>query len=90
MIGGGACSALACFSAIRYYQSYRNERALQAAAQFSAMTAALQAQRSAPRSRQIADGLIKDFPSSPYADQAQLTLARLDVDDGQLAKRSRP
>jgi predicted negative regulator of RcsB-dependent stress response len=58
---------------------------LKAAAQFSAMTGALQA-NDQTRSRQIADALIKDYASSPYADQAQLTLARLDVDDGQLDK----
>jgi predicted negative regulator of RcsB-dependent stress response len=67
----------------RYIDHSRNERALRAAAQFSDMTAALEhADRS--RSRQIADGLIKDYPGSPYADQARLTLARLSVDDGQL------
>ena len=62
---------------------------MKAAAQFSAMTAALQTNEP-PKSRQIADGLIKDYASSPYADQAQLTLARLDVDDGQLDKAIAP
>jgi predicted negative regulator of RcsB-dependent stress response len=32
----------------------------------------------------VADGIIKKFPTSPYADQARLTLARLSLDDGQL------
>ncbi len=32
------------------------------------------------KARQIADGLIKTYPSSPYADQAQLMLARLAID----------
>jgi predicted negative regulator of RcsB-dependent stress response len=41
-------------------------------------------------SRQIADGLVKDFPTSPYADQAQLVIARLYVDEGQLAKAIAP
>ena len=66
-----------------------NERALKAAAQFSALTTALQANDQA-KSRQIADGLIKDYASSPYADQAQLTLARLDVDEGQFDKAVAP
>jgi predicted negative regulator of RcsB-dependent stress response len=78
---GGVLVGAAVFFGIRYFESYTNERALQAAAQFGAMTAALQANDHA-KSRQIADGLIKDYASSPYADQAQLTLARLDVDDG--------
>ena len=80
---GGALVGLAVFFGMRYFTSYTNERALRAAAEFGAMTAALQANEHA-KSRQIADALIKDFASSPYADQAQLTLARLDVDDGQL------
>jgi predicted negative regulator of RcsB-dependent stress response len=82
---GGVLVGAALFFGFRYFQSYTNERAFKAAAQFSAMTAALQAKDSA-KSRQIADGLIKDYASSPYADQAQLTLARLDVDEGQLGK----
>jgi predicted negative regulator of RcsB-dependent stress response len=78
---GGVLVGAAVFFGIRYFESYTNERALKAAAQFGAMTAALQANDHA-KSRQIADGLIKDYARSPYADQAQLTLARLDVDDG--------
>ena len=86
---GGVLIGAALFFGFRYFQSYTNERALKAAAQFSALTAALQANDHA-KSRQIADGLIKDYASSPYADQAQLTLARLDVDDGQLDQAIAP
>src|ERR1700722_20095777 len=85
----GVLVGAALFFGIRYFQSYTNERAFKAAAQFSAMTAALQANDST-KSRQIADGLIKDFASSPYADQAQLTVARLDVDEGQQSKAIAP
>jgi predicted negative regulator of RcsB-dependent stress response len=53
------------------------------------MTAALQANDHS-KSRQVAAGLIKDYASSPYADQAQLTLARLDVDDGRLDQAIAP
>jgi predicted negative regulator of RcsB-dependent stress response len=86
---GGVLVGAALFFGIRYYQSYTNERALRAAAQFSAMAAALQANDHA-KSRQIADDLIKDYARSPYADQAELALARLDVDDGQLDKAIAP
>lgn len=86
---GGVLIGAALFFGIRYYQSYTNERALKAASQFSAMAAALQANDHA-KSRQIADDLIKDYPRSPYADQAELALARLDVDDGQLDKAVAP
>jgi predicted negative regulator of RcsB-dependent stress response len=86
---GGMLVGAAVFFGMRYYQSYTNERAFKAAAQFSAMTAALQTDDRA-KSRQIADGIIKDYASSPYADQAQLTLARLDVDEGQMDKAAAP
>jgi predicted negative regulator of RcsB-dependent stress response len=86
---GGVLVGAALFFGFRYYQTYTNERALKAAAQFSALTAALEA-NDHTKSRQIADGLIKDYASSPYADQAQLTLARLDVDEGQLDKAVAP
>lgn len=86
---GGVLVGAAVFFGVRYFQNYLNERAYKAAAQFSAMTAALQANDHS-KSRQIADGLIKDYASSPYADQAQLILARLDVDDGQLDKAIAP
>ena len=86
---GGVLVGAAVFFGMRYYQSYTNERAFKAAAQFSAMTAALQGNDHA-KSRQIADGIIKDYASSPYADQAQLTLARLDVDEGQMDKAAAP
>ncbi len=86
---GGVLVGAAAFFGFRYFQNYTNERAYKAAAEFSALTAALR-QNDHAKSREIADQLIKDFASSPYADQAQLTLARLDVDDGQLDKAVAP
>jgi predicted negative regulator of RcsB-dependent stress response len=86
---GGVLVGAAVFFGMRYYQSYTNERAFKAAAQFSAMTAALQGNDRA-KSRQIADGLIHDYTNSPYADQARLTLARLDVDEGQMDQAAAP
>jgi predicted negative regulator of RcsB-dependent stress response len=49
------------------------------------MTAALET-NDAARSRQIAEGLIKDYPTSPYADQAQLMLGRIELGDGHADK----
>jgi predicted negative regulator of RcsB-dependent stress response len=74
---------------LRLYDNHRNERALQAAAQFGDMASALQHDDRA-KTRRIADGLIKDYPTSPYADQAKLILARLYVDEGQVAKAVAP
>src|ERR1700688_4466759 len=86
---GGVLVGAAVFFGVRYFQNYTNERAYKAAAEFSSLTAALRLNDHA-KSRQIADGLVKDYASSPYADQAQLTVARLDVDDGQLDKAIAP
>lgn len=83
VVGGVVLGAALVFG-YRFYDSNRNGRALRAAAQFDVMAAALEA-NDAAKSRQLADGIIKDFPASPYADQAQLVIARLYVDDGRLA-----
>jgi len=88
-IVGAVVIGLAFVSGLRYYNNHRNERALQAAAQFGDMASALQHNDRA-RAQQIAGGLIKDFPNSPYADQAKLTLARLYVDEGQDASAIPP
>ena len=88
VVGGVALGAALIFG-YRYYDTYQNDRALRAAAQFDDMAAALQ-RNDAGKSHQIADGLIKDFPTSPYADQAQMVLARLAVDGGQLANAVAP
>jgi predicted negative regulator of RcsB-dependent stress response len=86
---GGVLVGAGVFFGIRYFQNYTNERAYKAAAEFGILTASLQANDHA-RVRQIADALIKDYASSPYADQAQLTLARLGVDDGHLESSIAP
>ena len=86
---GAVVLGLAFVFGFRYYEGYRNERAMQAASRFNNMTAALQHNDRA-QARQIADGLIKDYPTSPYADQAKMTLARLAVDDGQDANAIPP
>ena len=73
----------------RHYQGHLDQRALAAAAQFEGMASAVQRNDQA-KARQIADGLIKDFPGSPYADQAQLALAGLYVDQGEDANAVAP
>ena len=78
---GGAVIGTALFLGYHYYSSYENGRALKAAAQFTELSAALQADDH-PKSRRLAEGLIDDYARTPYADQAQLALARLAIDDG--------
>jgi len=86
---GGVVLGAALIFGYRYYESYRNERALGAAARFEEMTSALAVNDQA-RLRQAADGLIKEYPTSPYADQAQLVLARLAVDSDKAADAIAP
>jgi predicted negative regulator of RcsB-dependent stress response len=86
---GGVVLGVGGWFGIQYYRSHQNALAMHAAEQFTQMTAALQ-MNDPQKSLQIADGLIKNFPSSPYADQAQLTIARIDVDSGKPADAVAP
>jgi predicted negative regulator of RcsB-dependent stress response len=86
---GGVLVGAAVFFGIQYFHKYTNDRGLKAAAEFSAMTTALQT-NDHEKSRRIAEGLIKEHSNTPYADQAQLTLARIDVDENQLDKAIAP
>jgi predicted negative regulator of RcsB-dependent stress response len=73
----------------RYYQNYQNEQGLKAAAQFAQLSASLQG-NDAAKARQAANDLIQDYPSSPYADQAKLVLARVAVEANQDANAVGP
>ena len=88
MVGGVVLGAALLFG-WRQYQSHGNEIALRASMAFGEMTTALE-HDDRNKSRQVADGIIKDYPESPYADQARLVIARLAVDDGQPAKALDP
>lgn len=81
---GGIVVGAALLFGWRYYDNYRNERALAAAAQFGDMTAALD-RGDRDQARHFADALIKDYASTPYADQARLAIARLAVEANDLA-----
>jgi predicted negative regulator of RcsB-dependent stress response len=86
---GGAIVGAALFFGIRYYGSFHDERNLKAAAQFDALSTALQT-NDPNKPRQIAEALIKDYSSTPYADQAKLAIARLDVEEGKRDRALEP
>jgi predicted negative regulator of RcsB-dependent stress response len=88
-VAGGVVLGAALIFGYRYYEGYVNDRALRAAARFEELTSAL-ARDDRGKVRQAADGLIKEYPTSPYADQAQLVLARLSVDSGKPAEAIAP
>src|SRR5579862_2136457 len=73
----------------RYYRGHEEQRALNASTAFSDMSAALQS-NDRNKARQLAEALIKNYPKSPYADQAQLAVARLYVDEGEDANAIAP
>jgi predicted negative regulator of RcsB-dependent stress response len=86
---GGVVLGVALLLGWRYYQGVQNTQALAAAGKFGEMTTAIQA-NDAAKARTLADGIIKDFRGSPYADQAQLALAGLAVDGGKSADAVAP
>ena len=88
-VAGGIALGFALIFGYRYYDGYRNERALRAAAQFADMAAAVE-HNDAAKARQLGAGLIQTYPTSPYADQAQLALARLSIDAGKPADAVAP
>ncbi|HMK85423.1 MAG TPA: tetratricopeptide repeat protein [Steroidobacteraceae bacterium] len=79
---GAVALGLAFVAGYRYYHHHIDERAMKAAAQFHDLTSAV-SQNDPARALLIADALIKNYAGSPYADQAQLMIARLSLDQGQ-------
>ena len=88
LVGLLAAAAIGVFG-WRYYDSHRNEQALMAAAKFNALNTALDKNDRAA-ARNIADDLKKSYADTPYADQADLMMARMAVDAGELANAVDP
>ena len=91
MILGGVVLGVGGWFGFQSYRSHQNALAMQAAAeQFTQMTFAMQAD-DRNKSRQIVPtGSSRTTPSSPYADQAQLAIARMSVEDGHSADAVAP
>jgi predicted negative regulator of RcsB-dependent stress response len=68
----------------RYYESSTEARDLKASVEFAAMTAAID-KNDRPGALRIAERITHDYSRTPYADQAELTLARLYLDQSQPA-----
>jgi predicted negative regulator of RcsB-dependent stress response len=86
---GGVVLGVALLLGWRYYQGAQNTEALAASGKFNEMTGAMQA-GDFTKSRSLAEGIIKDYPKSAYADQAQLALAGIAVDSGKSADAVAP
>src|SRR5579871_152737 len=86
---GAVAVGLLCMSGYRYYENHRTQKSIAASAEFTQMTSAL-SMEDRSNARRLADSLIKQYPDSPYADQAKLVLARLAVDEGKDDEASVP
>ena len=68
-----------------YWQSRQEQRYVSAASRYGALVEAF-GRNNFDGGIKLADELIKDFPSSGYADQANLAVARYQVEHGDLDK----
>lgn len=82
---GGVVVALAILAGWNWWKDRQDRRGVEASARYEQMTDALQ-KNDPTRAKAIAAELAKDFPDSPYVDQAHLFEARLAVEANDLAK----
>ena len=69
----------------RWWQSEQSEKSLAAEARFTAMLEAL-TQNNRAEGLKIGGEIATDYRGTPYADQAALVLARMDVEGGDFAQ----
>jgi predicted negative regulator of RcsB-dependent stress response len=84
-IVGGVLIALAGLAAWNWWQDRQSAIAMEASAKYEQMTQAL-GKNEIARAKTLITELDRDFPGSPYADQAHLFEARIAVEAGDLAK----
>ncbi len=84
----GVALTVGGYYGFRAWESREASRSLDAGQRFTAMLDAIGANRR-DEGQRIADELKADFSDTPYADQAALVIARLEVDAGELAAAGR-
>lgn len=82
---GGVVVALAILAGWNWWKDRQDRLGLEASARYEQMTDALQ-KNDPTRAKAIAAQLEKDFPDSPYVDQAHLFEARLAIEANDLPK----
>jgi predicted negative regulator of RcsB-dependent stress response len=82
---GGVVVALGILAAWNWWQARQTRLGVEASARYEQMTDALQ-KNDPTRAKAIAAALAKEFPDSPYVDQAHLFEARLAVEANDLPK----
>jgi predicted negative regulator of RcsB-dependent stress response len=88
-IVAGAAIGLAVFAGLRYYGTYKDDRGFKAATQFDAMTIAAR-NNDRKTAQNIDAALHAQYAGTPYADQADLLIAKLAIDAGELANAIEP
>jgi len=83
-IVAGVALTLGGYYGVRWWESRQASRSLEAGQRFAAMLDAIGSNRRDEGLR-IAGEVTGEYADTPYADQATLVLARLDVDSGNLA-----
>lgn len=82
---GGIALGLGGLYGYRWWEGHREQRSLAAEQRFAAMLAALE-RNARDEGVRIAGEITGEYDDTPYADQAVLVLARLDVEAGELAQ----
>lgn len=82
-IVGGVALAVAIFSGWNYWQNRTQQRNLAAAARYDQVIEAF-GRNDVNGGFRLADELVKAFPTTAYADQANLAVARIQVENKQL------
>lgn len=83
-LAAGVALTLGGFYGYRWWEARQSERSVTAGARFAAMLEAIGSGRR-EQGLEIAGEVTGEYADTPYADQATLVLARLDVDAGNLA-----
>jgi predicted negative regulator of RcsB-dependent stress response len=81
---GAVVVVAGAWSGWKAWQSHREGQYAAAAAQYEQLVRALD-RNDEPQAASLADQLVRDYAGSGYADQAQLALARLQVERNELA-----
>jgi len=80
---GGVAIALGAFGGWHFWQNHVQQRELAAATRYQQLMEAF-GRNDISGGVQLADGLVKSFPGTAYADQANLAVARIQVESRQL------
>jgi hypothetical protein len=83
----GVALTLGGYYGYRWWEGRVATRSLEAGERFAAMLDAIAAGKK-EEGLKLADAVTGEYAGTPYADQALLVLARLDVDNGDLARPS--